>query len=103
MKLFIPLLLASACLAIPQDTQAGAEDLVKRIAEPEPELVSEVGFSPMKDAILDSRADIEARARCVPGSYGKKKKSCTPNCKGRGKCSRASSPGVGFVWVCTCP
>ena len=84
MKFFIPLLLASACLAIPQD-----------LAKPD--------FSPVKTAIIDSRADIETRARCVPGSYGKKKKSCTPHCKGRGKCSRASSPGIGFIWVCTCP
>lgn len=99
MKFFIPLLLASTCLTIPPDSQAGAENLAKRITELAPALDT----SPVGDAILDSRAEIEARAKCVPGSYGKKKKSCTPHCKGRGKCSRASSPGIGFVWVCTCP
>ena len=88
------------------------EELSKRVAEPEPEAEAEAIPDPDPDLeadddedanILESRANIEARAKCVPGSYGKKKKSCTPHCKGRGKCQRASSPGVGFIWTCNCP
>ena len=95
MKFLTPLLLASACLAMSQNThEASIEDLAKRIAEPD--------FSPASNAALESRADIEARAGCVPGTY-KKKKGCTANCKGRGRCSRATSPGSGFLWACTCP
>ena len=96
------------------------EELSKRVAEPEAEAAaisdpdSEDDDADGDDDdddddadadadILESRADIEARAKCAPGSYGKKKKSCTPHCKGRGKCQRASSPGVGFIWTCNCP
>ena len=92
------------------------DDLSKRITESEPESASledlterSTGLEPeadpidSEDAPLEIRAVIEARARCVPGSYGKKKKSCTPHCKGRGRCQRASSPGVGFIWTCNCP
>lgn len=188
MKFFIPLLLASACLAIPQETQAGADNLAKRIAEPgpllkavpaeadvaavarcrggdygkgskgrkkcfdncgkgkpgqctqvsnpglgftwncvcpvpkraleknagagdlanrtadpEPELVSEPGSSPVDNAILVSRAGIEARARCVHGGSYEKKSGCATHCKGKGKCITVSNPGLGFTWTCTCP
>lgn len=88
------------------EEDANEEDLSKRVAEPEPEPKADALPVPEDndDAdVLESRADIEARAKCIPGSYGKKKKSCTPHCKGRGKCQRASSPGIGFVWTCGCP
>ena len=95
-------------VAVPEpEDDVVAEELDKRVAEPEPEAEADVeeeyDVLKARDNTLESRADIEARAKCVPGSYGKKKKSCTPHCKGKGKCSKASSPGIGFVWVCTCP
>ena len=89
------------------EEDAVEEELSRRVAEPEAEADAMPDSDPEEDDeeddILESRADIEARAKCVPGSYGKKKKSCTPHCKGRGKCQRASSPGIGFIWTCNCP
>lgn len=82
------------------ENNAGAEDLAKRIADPEPE---EQDSSPVDNAILESRADIEARARCVHGGDYPKKSSCKPHCKGKGKCITVSNPGLGFTWTCTCP
>lgn len=97
MKFFIPLLLASACLAIPQDTQAGAAALARRIAEPGPL----PGAAPADN-------DVEAAARCRGGDYGKGnkgKKKCFDNCgKGKpGRCTQVSNPGLGFTWFCVCP
>ena len=85
----------------PEPESAAIEDLAERTAEPEPEAEAEP--EDVEEAILETRAEIEARAKCVPGSYGKKKKSCTKHCHGKGKCQRASSPGVGFIWTCNCP
>lgn len=97
MKFLMPLLLASACLAIPQHTQAGVEDLTKRIAEPE----ALPKASPAEDSA-------KAAARCRGGDYGKGpkgKKECFDNCgKGKpGQCTQVSNPGLGFTWFCTCP
>ena len=85
------------------ENNAGAGDLAMRTADPEPELVSGSGSSTVDNAILDSRADIEARARCVHGGDYPKKSSCKPHCKGKGKCITVSNPGLGFTWTCTCP
>ena len=85
--------------AEPEPEPVPVEDLVERAAEPE----LEADPVEVEEAILETRAEIKARAKCVPGSYGKKKKSCTPHSHGKGKCQRASSPGVGFIWTCNCP
>ena len=76
---FILLVLAGACLALPQTPASHFEKISKRSAEP--------------------AAEVEAdAARCHQKLFGSLK-SCNHHCKGRGHCGQLSLT----TWKCICP